>query len=332
MPRPSLICLPVVGKLAMDGAYALMSYEEGDLIYPHTKEEKQEIRRELGLKDSAIEEDIDAIIEWFQKQPHLVEAGIDREYVERMLIISKGSLEKTKRRIDSWYKYRLLAPELIQGREAILSGSQDLWTSYLQVTLPKLFKGRRITVVKILDVDTSNFSCENLFRNTFMMADIRLRNDYFLEDIWVLDLKYASFSHLLRLNPVIMQKAANLFHEGLGMRINSIHVLNGMNLLQHLITFMKQFFSPKILDRVIVHDSLDSLYMHVPKKYLPKDYGGEEKSMADFKDTYEKELRSTKYKQFLINAMSIVSNEKKRPDSDINEEYLAGSFRKLDFD
>lgn len=49
-------------------------------------------------------------------------------------------------------------------------------------------------------------------------------------------------------------------------------------------------------------------------------------------DMYEKELRSTKYKQFLINAMSIVSNEKKRPDSDINEEYLAGSFRKLDFD
>lgn len=67
------------------------------------------------------------------------------------------------------------------------------------------------------------------------------------------------------------------------MRVKSIHILNGINLLQHLITFMKQFFSPKILDRVIVHDSLDSLYMHVPKKYLPKDYGGEERSLADFK-------------------------------------------------
>lgn len=46
----------------------------------------------------------------------------------------------------------------------------------------------------------------------------------------------------------------------------------------------------------------------------------------------EKEMRSTKTKQFLINSMKIVSNEKKRPDSNINEEYLAGSFRKLDFD
>lgn len=44
------------------------------------------------------------------------------------------------------------------------------------------------------------------------MTDIRLRNDYFVEDIWVIDLKHASFAHVLRLNPVIMQKAANLFH------------------------------------------------------------------------------------------------------------------------
>lgn len=55
-----------------------MSHEDVNPIYPHTKEEKQEIRRELGLKDSTIEEDIDAIIDWFQKQPHLVEAGIGR--------------------------------------------------------------------------------------------------------------------------------------------------------------------------------------------------------------------------------------------------------------
>ncbi|XP_075984008.1 alpha-tocopherol transfer protein-like [Anticarsia gemmatalis] len=309
-----------------------MSYEDFSPLYPHNKEDIQEIRGQLGLKDSTIQEDVDAIIEWFQKQPHLVEAGIDRDVVERMLIVAKGSIEKTKRRIDNWYKFRLLAPEIVQGRDKVLSDSQDLWTSYLQIAMPKLYKGHRVAVIKFVDPEPSNFSCETFLRNTFMLADIRLKYDYFLDDIWVLDMKNTSFAHLLRLNPALMQKSANLFHEGLGLRIHSIHVLNATNLIQHVITFMKQFFSPKIMERVIIHESLDDLHMSLPKRYLPKDYGGEEKPMAEFKDMYEKELRSSKTKQFLINSMKLVSNEKKRPDSDINEDYLAGSFRKLDFD
>ncbi|KAJ8712710.1 hypothetical protein PYW08_008014 [Mythimna loreyi] len=301
-------------------------------MFPYTKEDVQEIRKELGLKESTIEEDVDAIIDWFNKQPHLVEAGIDRDYVERMLIVTKGSMEKTKRRIDNFYKYRLLAPEIIQNREKVLSDSEDLWTAYVQISIPKIYKGHRVSIIRFGNPDPSVFFCEAFLRNTFMLADIRMKYDYFLGDIWVLDMKHATFSHLLRLNPTLMQKSAHLFHEGLGLRIHSIHVLNATSLLQHVISFMRQFFSPKIIDRVVVHESLDDLHMSVPKKYLPKDYGGEQPSMAEFKDIYEKEIRSTNTKQFLLNAMKMVSNEKKRPNSEINEEFLAGSFRKLDFD
>lgn len=47
-------------------------------LYPYTEEEKQEIRKELCLKESAIQSDIDAILDWFKKQPHLVNAGISK--------------------------------------------------------------------------------------------------------------------------------------------------------------------------------------------------------------------------------------------------------------
>lgn len=73
------------------------------------------------------------------------------------------------------------------------------------------------------------------------------------------------------------------FQEGLGLRIHSIHVLNANSLLQHLVSFMRQFFSPKIIDRVIVHESLDALHMSLPKRYLPKDYGGDEPALAEFR-------------------------------------------------
>ncbi|XP_030031260.1 uncharacterized protein LOC115448096 isoform X2 [Manduca sexta] len=301
-------------------------------LYPCSEEDMQEIRAELGLKESTLQEDIDAILDWFQKQPHLVEAGIEREMVERMLVISKGSMEKTKRRIDNYYKYRGLTPEVIQNRDKVLSGSNDLWTSYMQMSIPKLYKGKRLTLVKFFDNELNNFSAEVIFRNTFMLADIRLKYDYFLSDIWIVDMKNTGFSHLLRLNPIVMQKTAQMFQEGLGVRVHAIHIINAIPALSHVVSFLKQFFSPKIMDRLIIHDSLEDLYQHIPKKYLPEDYGGLEPSTSVFKDKYEKELRNTKTKQYLIEASKMVSNENLRPGSNINEEYLAGSFRKLDFD
>lgn len=45
-------------------------------LYSYTEEEKQYVRNELGLTENTIEEGIDAIMDWFNKQPHLVEAGI----------------------------------------------------------------------------------------------------------------------------------------------------------------------------------------------------------------------------------------------------------------
>ncbi|XP_004928861.2 alpha-tocopherol transfer protein [Bombyx mori] len=297
-----------------------------------TEEDKEEIKRLLEIKDARLHEDIEAILDWFNKQPHLVEAGIDRDIVERMLIISKGSIEKTKHRIDNFYKYRALAPELIQNRENVLSDPSDLWSVYTQISIPRMYNGSRISVFAVHDPDPSNFSSEALFRNTFMLVDLRLKYDYFLNDIWLLDMKNTSFSHVLRLNPVVLQKTAQIFHDGTGLRVSAIHVINATNVFQHLVSFMKQFFNPKLMERLHVHDSLEELHKYIPKKYLPKDYGGEEISLSEFRNIYEKEIRSTNTKRVVIEASKMISNENRRPASNINEDYLAGSFRKLDFD
>lgn len=53
----------------------------------------------------------------------------ERIVVENMLVAAKGSIEKAKRRIDNFYKYRGFAPELIQNREKLLSDPDDLWSA-----------------------------------------------------------------------------------------------------------------------------------------------------------------------------------------------------------
>ncbi|KAL4712415.1 hypothetical protein ACJJTC_001576 [Scirpophaga incertulas] len=301
-------------------------------LYPYTEEDKQEIRKKLGMKESTIQDDIDAIMDWFKKQPHLVDAGITRAMVERILITAKGSLEKTKQRIDNLYKYRALAPELIQDRDKDLSPfCGDLWSFYRQAAMPKLYKGHRISIIKFGDPDPNNFFTDILFRNTFMLGDIRLQYDYMLGEIWVIDIKHCVVGHLLRLNPIIMHKTAQIFQEGLGLRVTAMHVLNCPSFGQTLMTIMKQFFKPKLLDRTIFHKNLDDLYKYIPKQYLPKDYGGDEPSLDEYRDMYDEEFRSENTKQFLLKCSNYVSDESKRPGQ-IYQDQMIGSFKKLDFD
>lgn len=68
--------------------------------------------------------------------------------------------------------------------------------------------------------------------------------------------------------------------------MHSIHVINATGAFQHILSFFKQFLTPKIFERLTVHHSCEELHKHIPKKYLPKDYGGDEPSMAEFKGNF----------------------------------------------
>lgn len=69
----------------------------------------------------------------------------------------------------------------------------------------------------------------------------------------------------------------------MGTRVQAIHILNANTLLQQVVSFMKQFFSPKVMERIVIHDSVEELHKYLPKQYLPKDYGGEQPYLMEFK-------------------------------------------------
>ncbi|XP_050353579.1 alpha-tocopherol transfer protein-like [Nymphalis io] len=309
-----------------------MYIEESHPMYPYTDDEKQQIRKELGLKDNILQEDIDSILEWYYKQPHLAGAPINRDFVEKMFIFSKCSREKTKKKIDHFYKCRSVAPEIIETRKKVLLEPETvLWTFYRQAAMLKLYNGKRISIFKINDADPSSFSNEEVYRNTIMLGDLRLKFDYVLGDIWIFDLKNVTLGHILRVNVTLIQKFANILQDGIGIKLYEIHVLNTNSLTQHLMAFFKQFMKPKIFERIMFHGNDEDLQTLIPKIYLPKDYGGDQPSLEEFKDMYSKELREDITRNYLIECCEQISNEKLRP-GDFKEEYLVGSFKKLDLD
>ncbi|KAI8442102.1 hypothetical protein MSG28_005732 [Choristoneura fumiferana] len=153
-----------------------------------------------------------------------------------------------------------------------------------------------------------------------------------LGEIWLIDLKNITLGHLLRLNPMVVQRASQMFQEGLALKVFAIHILNAPSIGQQILNFFKKFMKPKLLDRLVLHSNLEELHKALPKECLPRDYGGEDYSMEELKDMYQKEFRTEKTKQYLLKGCKEISDEKKRPGANNNEEFLAGTFKKLDLD
>lgn len=65
------------------------------------------------------------------------------------------------------------------------------------------------------------------------------------------------------------------------MNINAIHLLSTSKSIDIFANILKQVISPKIANRIHVHETVESLHEHVPRKVLPQEYGGAQKPLKE---------------------------------------------------
>ncbi|KAJ8709659.1 hypothetical protein PYW08_009663 [Mythimna loreyi] len=299
-----------------------------------TEEEVRAVRQVFGLTEKSIQDGVDAILEWLQKQPHLVHLDINRTILEMMIIVGKGSIERTKEKIDNFYKQRFLLPEIFQHKEHIICSSEKMWESYQIVSVPRLHENRRISIVKFGEGITK-FDSEEFFRKLTMLLDLRMIYDYMAGDIWIIDFKHVGWGLIFSQNPLVYKKITTFFTKALNWRIYGIHVLNlagPTNIVQKVVDFFKQFITSIIMDRVVIHDSLEDMYKYIPKECFPEDYGGNELSTQKLTEISEDFYKHPEIKEYLLECCKMTSNESLRPRDEKSDEYISGSFRQLQVD
>ena len=65
------------------------------------------------------------------------------------------------------------------------------------------------------------------------------------------------------------------------MRLKGIHLLSESKAIDAIVSLFKQVFSAKIASRIAVHKTIDTFYEYVPKESLPREYGGNEKTLTE---------------------------------------------------
>ncbi|CAB3222190.1 unnamed protein product [Arctia plantaginis] len=301
----------------------ILKFNEGQL---------QSVRQIVGYEDvNKLKQDLELLIDWIKKQNHFGVKEFDPEYLERVLIYNKGSIENAKLRIEKTCTYVNLMPEFLKNYE-FGNDFQPLLNIVNICVLPKPTRDNyRILISQFTGIEDNKFDILDYYRYHVVIGLHTLYYDYCVGFELIIDLRMLTLGIVTKFNPVTMKKGLTLIVETTGERVKKVHLLCGSKFLETVILLAKQGLSAKLRERLVLHNNIESLYDHIPREELPKNYGGYEKSTKELSDMNYEEWSSDIHKSRLKLLENSATDESLRLPCKFNEEYsgMPGSFKKL---
>nr|ATY51949.1 CRAL-TRIO domain-containing protein [Bicyclus anynana] len=279
-----------------------------------------------------MEEAITILRDWLKKQDHIVKKNYSSNYFERVIIISKGSVERAKAKLDKIATFRTLLPQYFEPLNDLEKPLlNDLVTGIPSKMTPDHYRVI-ITNNKAKKIDGGLM---DFYRYLIMIAEYMQCNDYLNGVEVIFDYREANLIELIKaLNLVEMQQVLAIVMEGYGMRIKGIHFITTSKAIDTVVYLFKSALNKKVAERIHVHNNVDTLHKHIPKDILPSDYGGQAKSLLELSNDLKAELSSENYLKHYKEMQKACTNENYRRDNKFNEQCVGmpGSFRQLSVD
>ncbi|XP_059051869.1 alpha-tocopherol transfer protein-like [Achroia grisella] len=276
-----------------------------------------------------LDEAIFLLEEWIKKQDHFEKKDFSRDFLERLIIINKGSLERTKLKLDKICTLRTLMPEFF-GIYNLKEDFKDV-SLLVDAIMPKTTSDfYRVYLMKNKNITLSSYM--NFYRRLVFYLEYMLRYDYTVGVIIIMDYMDTNLLELVKtLSLTELRQALTLFMEGYGLRVKGIHFLTTSKVIDTFVALWKQILSAKVAGRLYVHKSLESLHDAVPKELLPAEYGGKEKSLMELHDNILNILSEKEFIEYMNLVNKGRTNETLRSPDKFNEQHLGmpGSFRSL---
>ncbi|XP_046638354.1 retinaldehyde-binding protein 1-like [Daphnia pulicaria] len=304
-----------------------------------TPEIIEKAEKELGEDEHRRTESVLALREWAKKQPHLQAMPLDAKFLLRYLRGCKFSMEKAKKKLDLTLTMRAALPEFFDGWDPLSPENQAILSiGGGSLPLPGYdHLGRKVILIRPAVVDLVKFKFEQVQRAGFMVSEVLGDEDeqlFITGMVALVDFSGYTMNHVTGTPVSSVKKLMVCFQDAAPMSpksMNYIHTPAVFNILNNLVNgLMKE----KIKKRLHMHgEDLESLYKEIPQKMLPKEYGGENSSVAELSAYWKKKCEDRR--DFLIATSKMRSDESKRPGRPKTSDELfgiEGSFRKLNVD
>ncbi|KAK5638250.1 hypothetical protein RI129_012545 [Pyrocoelia pectoralis] len=280
------------------------------------------------------EEDVKALREWVEKQPHLPQIS-DLQLI-LFLQSCYFSMEQAKTTIDTFFTIKTLCPEFFADRDPNSAKFQEDVKVGAYVPLPKYTpEGYRVIFCRIIDSDVNKYNFNDQVRSFDMSLMLWMMQGGSSEGlIMVIDMNGITLGHMTKLSLMGMKKFFLYLQEALPVRLKGLHFINVVSFMDKIMALMKPFMKKELIDMLYLHtNTIDPLFKHVPLENLPSDYGGKAGPLSELYELNKKTMSENA--EFFKMDEKQLGNESKRIGKPKNASDIfgvEGSFKKLDLD
>ncbi|KAK5646358.1 hypothetical protein RI129_004822 [Pyrocoelia pectoralis] len=251
--------------------------------------ELQEVAEgELGENFLRLEEDLEYIREWINKQPHL-KARTDDQFLLAFLRGCKFSLQRTQEKLDYYYTAKTIVAELFSNRDPYDPDIQEVLRLGPVLPLPNTAgpEGPRIILLQssVLNPDKVQYI---VFLKVFLMIlDILLQED---DNFTVAGVafwsegKNSSIRFIMQLTPALLKKIHVIMQKAYPIRLKGVYSTHCPPIAETLFNLSKSFSPEKLTKRMFLYSEIgEEFCKQIPKHLHPKDFGGANGSLEELK-------------------------------------------------
>ncbi|KAL7734921.1 hypothetical protein ACLKA6_011192 [Drosophila palustris] len=294
---------------------------------------------ELNEVPDRLDADILALRTWLKQQPHM-RSRSDDQFLVSFLRGCKFSLEKTKSKLDKYYTLRTQFPEFYTIRDVDSQRIHEVLKLGvgLRLPIPLNEDGPRLIYVRTGCYPADKYTFEEIMGVSNALNGLSIQyDDYAVIHGYLVILDFTDYTaaHLLQMTPSTLKKMSKFAEDALPVRDKGTHMINVNATFEMSFNLLRSAMSAKQQERISVHGSnLESLYAHIPQRYLPTHLGGEQGTIEELKEHSWNIFMQCQ--EYLREEANYGIDENLRPGGKCNDYDsifgVDGSFRRLNFD
>ncbi|XP_030759611.1 uncharacterized protein LOC115885009 [Sitophilus oryzae] len=254
---------------------------------------KRRVLKKIDKSEDEVTYGVSSLIRYFQDSKILPEMP-SRNMLEAFLIMNKFNIDKSKTKLEMYYKIRSEIPDFYVNKHPKLPHMKEIAETVYCFPLPRLTENlNRIVFVKLKDLDPNKFDAYNFFAHAYNVVEIRIREDVATSDILLYDMEGLTMAHFLKLTPDALKKSGMVLEKVYSNRVAGIHYLNLHSSVEMIINLIKKMLKEKLRNRIHIHKNTETLYEYLPRDVLPRDYDGSCPSLQELQDMWRKKMEES---------------------------------------
>ncbi|KAJ8925055.1 hypothetical protein NQ315_001226 [Exocentrus adspersus] len=297
--------------------------------------------KELRENDTVRKQCLALLREWIKQNPDIENCITDDVFLLKFLRVKKFSITMAQQTLLKYLNYRKKFRNIMYNLDHTHPNVNELITSgYVFVSPFRDSNGRRVIIYDFNKFDLDKFTGQDMAKAHAVTYETLMEDEenQILGVNHVADLGAVSPSFVTLFSVTEFAYLIRWGEQSYPMRHKEMNLFNLPGPIKYIYDFAKSNIkSEKLKNRFTIHDSRDQLLAKVPKRCLPKEFGGElpAKEMIEM---WKEELAGKRERLLSFDAMNLVSDRgiirsKNAPtQDDTGTGSLPGSFRKLELD